>query len=101
MKTKKKFQSKRAMRLMLAHIEKADDILHTIRDHFDMEWGENSHCDLDVNLMHVLGKLIDAKRGVQETLDKYKGKGVTPHFPRKKAVKKAVTVGELQKAMVC
>ncbi len=101
MKTKKPFQSKSRMRKALELLNAADDQLHAIRDHFDMEWGENSHSELDTNLLHAIGKIIDAKRAVEDTLAKYKGKSVTPHFPTKRKAKPAVTVGQLQKALVC
>lgn len=98
---KKKFQSKATMRRAVESLEGADKALESIRDHFGMEWGDNGHCDLDVSLSSALRKIAEAKREIEETLAKYKGKAVTPHFPRKRKAPPAVTVRDLQKALVC
>jgi len=103
MKTKKKFQSKAAMRKAIRLMEEADKAVESIREHFDCEWGEGSHSQLDVALsVGVLRKLDEARAELSELLTKFKGRAVRTSFPTgRKRAKPAVTVADLQKAMVC
>lgn len=45
-------------------VKKLDDI----RDHFNMEFGDNYCCDLDLALTYALGKIHEAQNELQDLL---------------------------------
>ncbi|HQU45395.1 MAG TPA: hypothetical protein PK867_21445 [Pirellulales bacterium] len=47
---------------------KASEKLDEIRDHFNMEWGDNSHCDLDLALTYALRRIQEAQSELLDLL---------------------------------
>lgn len=86
MKTKARIQPKRIIRQAIESLRAVDAEIEKIRDHFDMEWGEGSHSDLDVALSGPLQNLADARNKLDDILLKFRGKALRPNFPRKKVV---------------
>lgn len=79
----------------------ADAALEVIRDHFDMEWGDNAHTDLDIALSSVIRDLGDCRNKLDDVLLKFRGRALKPNYPRKRQPKKSITVKDLQKALCC
>lgn len=46
----------------------ASDKLHEIRDHYNMEWGDNAHCDLDLALTYALHRIQEAQTELNDLL---------------------------------
>ena len=97
---KKKFQSKKVLQDVVASLALLDMQIESVRNHFDMEYGENSHCDLDVGLSHVASGLIKMQSDLQDILIKYQGRPIGPNYPNKRQVKN-VSVSDLQKSLCC
>lgn len=92
---------KRNIKASIDAIEQASKEIDKVRDHFDMEWGQNAHSELDVELIHAQRQLEDAKRALDDVLTKFQGKRLRPNFPRPKKARKEYTVKDLQQALCC
>lgn len=79
---KAKFSTKRHVRAALKAIESAAKELDAVRDHYDFEWGENGHCDLDLEMSHALAKLQEAQKGLDDLLVKFRGRGIPLDWPK-------------------
>lgn len=83
MKTKS-YQPKRSVRRVIEALYEADREIERIRDHFDMEWGDNAHSDVDVQLSSAIRQMEAARKTLDGILDKFRGKSLRPNFPRKR-----------------
>lgn len=82
MTTKAKYSTKRQVREALERIDQASKALDTIRDHYNMEWGETGHCDLDLAVSHALARLQEAERELSNLLTLFRGKGIPLNWPK-------------------
>lgn len=46
----------------------ASDKLHEIRDHYNLECGDNAHCDLDLALAYAVQRIQDAQTELNDLL---------------------------------
>ena len=81
-KTKGKFSTKRHVRAAVAAIDTAAKELDDVRNHYDMEWGDNGRCDLDCALMYTLGKLQEARKELDDLLVKFRDRGIPLNWPK-------------------
>lgn len=75
-------QVKKTIREALQQINQADENLESIRDHYNLEWGENSYCDLDLALKHAQEKLAEAHKELDDVLIRFRGRGVALDWPK-------------------
>jgi len=68
---KKAFATKSKVKKAVAQLNEAEATLESIRDHFNLEWGEDSHCDLDVALNHAIRSAAEAREELDKLLDRF------------------------------
>lgn len=81
-KTKGKFSTKRHIRAALDAIDTAAKELDAVRQHYDMEWGDNGHCDLDLAMSYALTRLQEATKELDDLLVKFRGRGIPLDWPK-------------------
>lgn len=81
-KAQAKYSTKRQVREALDRIEQAGKALDVIRDHYNFEWGENGHCDLDLAISHALARLQEAQKELDDLLTRFRGKGIPLDWPK-------------------
>jgi hypothetical protein len=86
MKCKKVFQTKFALRNAQKSLNQAESLIEGIRDHFDCEWGDNAHCDLDLDLTSATESINQAYDHLEKVLEQFRGQAVRPTYPRQRQV---------------
>lgn len=81
-KTNTKFSTKQHVRAAVDRIDAAAQELDAVRQHYDMEWGDNGYCDLDLAMQHALGKLQEARKELDDLLVRFRGRGVPLNWPK-------------------
>ena len=62
------FPTRQKIREAVETLCEASEKLHEIRDEFNMEWGDNHCCDLDLALTYALRRIEEAQTELQDLL---------------------------------